>query len=128
MGKATRAEINGRISVIEEKLLSGASYTVIVEYCRQEWGIRKAQASKYIKHATKRLQREADKTTELNYLKAIRRNETLREDAERDGDNRLILEIDKERNKLEGNYSPDKKSITDGNGTPISLVFVKGDD
>lgn len=127
---ATKAEIIDRTKAIEKWLLDGLSYTQIVEKARQSWDIHKAQTSKYIKHATKKIQRNADKLSPIRFYRSLDRKYKLKDMAEEKEDLRLMLEIEKEIDKLENNL-PDKTQKvehTGPGGGPIqfNLNPVKG--
>lgn len=76
--KSTKAEINKRISEVYTLLTQAYTYTEIVRYCREAWGIRASRTvDKYIKAATKRITNENAKDIEQIRAEANTRLDVL---------------------------------------------------
>ena len=73
MDKATKAESEERTLTIYDLLCKGYSFNDIVEYCIQKYNIKKAQTSRYIKRATKRIMLNNEREVEEKRAEAVTR-------------------------------------------------------
>jgi len=111
----------GKIDSIEKEkriyqislLLRRKPMTFIVEFMRQNWGLEKAQAYRYIASARKEWQKYYAniKSSGIGYHIAQVRD--LKDKAFANEDIRLALDITKEEAKLMGIYPAEKHEITE---------------
>ena len=112
-GKTDSIEKEKRIYQIS-LLLRRKPMSFIVEFMRQNWGLEKAQAYRYIASARKEWQKYYAniKSSGIGYHIAQVRD--LKDKAFANEDIRLALDITKEEAKLMGIYPAEKHEITEG--------------
>ncbi len=102
MEKADTKESLDRVRIITELKLRGASRSDIIEYCRKEWGIERAQVDCYIRKVNEGLVEEAKRDTEELFAEARAKNNIIYERAFKKNDFRTALAANKEQSELCG--------------------------
>jgi hypothetical protein len=64
MAKATDAEIEDRLKAVTQLVLQAISHQEIVDYCRRNFGVERAQTCIYLKRVKERMIEANKKTTE----------------------------------------------------------------
>ena len=60
MARATAVEVKERTAIIKQKILNGSSNSVCIDFLRQEWGLSRAQAYRYVKSAWSEIRQDID--------------------------------------------------------------------
>jgi hypothetical protein len=125
-GKSTFAEAEKRRQIVFEMYCHDESYSGIVRYCAENWGIKARQTQEYISQAKKKLEKEALPKYEEELKKALIRRQRLKRKAEQAGDLRLVLDIEKDEGKLRGLYIERIDHTTKGESMKNITVEVCG--
>ena len=60
MARATAVEVKERTALIKQKILDGSSNSVCIDFLRQEWGVSRAQAYRYVKSAWSEIRQDIE--------------------------------------------------------------------
>lgn len=100
--KSTKAEIEKRITDIYQLLIRAYTYTDIVRYCAENYGIKARNVDKYIKKATQKITLENNKTLdELRAEANIRYSSWIRK-AEAKEDYKTAAYLQSRKDKING--------------------------
>lgn len=107
--KATQLETNKRVDIIFDMIIKdGAMTKDLLQFIANNWDLSDRQAYYYVEKATAKLEEIAEKNKNAEFGKAITRNNLLFNRAFEKKDYKTCLEIQKELNKMFGNYEPVK--------------------
>ncbi len=110
--KSNLAQVEQRIRIVYELLLSDTPYVDVVRHGSQEWGVSRRMIDKYAQKARLLIFEEAAQMRQNAMEKHLAQRALLRYKALKDGDKRLAFEILKDESKLLGMYAPDKTHAT----------------
>ena len=60
MARATALEVNARTATIKRNIFDGYSYSLCIDCLRQEWGMSRAQAYRYLKAAWSEIRQDIE--------------------------------------------------------------------
>jgi hypothetical protein len=126
--KATKAQIEQRVRVVYELLLSDAPYSDIVRYCASNWGVKSRMTDNYIKKANTLIIEEAARMRENTLEKHLAQRALIRNKALKAGDPRLAFDILKDESKLLDLYPSAKHEVTGAEGGPLKVIRVASAD
>lgn len=110
--KATNAEAILRVSQIESLLIGGASFSEIVLFCSDEYGIGERQTANYIKKARQNIEETTEISRQYELTRGMRRLDNLYKRSLKVQDFKTALAIQKEIHALHGLYQPKKIEAT----------------
>ncbi len=111
--------INTLVKMRIEKL---CSISTMVGFCMETWGYAQSGAYDIVKEARDHINDMMDKAGIAHIQESISELEEQRESAKRRGENKLVLEITREINKIKGYGQTSKVDITSG-GEKITTVI-----
>jgi hypothetical protein len=85
MAKATDAEVEARIDRIVELVLEGATRSVIVRHCAENWGVSTRQSEEYLSRAWELIKEANDGSRPQKVSRHLKRLDRLANMAARDG-------------------------------------------
>jgi hypothetical protein len=125
-GKATKLEAHKRTSEIVRLVLQGVRYTDIVEYCENNWGIQKRQASIYYKRALEYFKEQFDEEKQYEVDKHTMMLYDLYTKGYRSGDLNICRLLLQDIAKMKG-ISIDRLDLTSG-GDSFVFNYTKPED
>lgn len=125
-GKATKLESHKRTSEIVRLVLQGVRYTDIIEYCDNNWGIKKRQASIYYKRALEYFKEQFEEEKQYEVDKHTMMLYDLYTKGYRGGDLNICRLLLQDIAKMKG-MSIDRVDLTSG-GDSFVFNYTKPDD
>lgn len=109
--KSTKAEVDTRVALVAEMILSGYIYTEIVRYGTKEWNVKSRQIDSYVSKATEEISKSAEKHHNKQFQIAVNRLTKLYRKTIEAKKYTISLECQREISKLFGLYAPKKISM-----------------
>jgi hypothetical protein len=118
-----------RMSAVYDLIVEGATRGDIWQYVTRntDWGISIRTLDRYIRKATKQIEKDAEFIRAREMGKAVRRLNKLYNKTSNIKDYGICLNIQKETNKLFGLY-PDKKVNIDPGDSNLTIIIGSPDD
>lgn len=113
-------------SIVKMKVEKGASNKTILDFLQNDLEYGQSYAYEILREARKKIQEIWDKNAEAHLEESKAQLEELYEDAIRNKNNKLALEVRKEMNRLMGLYAAEKIELS-GELKAININIIKTD-
>lgn len=114
--------------LIKKRLKEKASFYSILEYLKNDLGYKQTYAYELLREARKKIAEIYKEKTEFMIEEILSDLDEQKQEAKKNKNYRLVLEITREENKIKGAYAPEKIDMTSGGDkiSEIKIIHISG--